>query len=68
MREGSEIENSTETKQSEAWRGEFGTEYSERNLLDPPALDASYQRKYGGDPIRPQPPVFGGYPKNRIDP
>jgi pseudaminic acid biosynthesis-associated methylase len=47
MRDVSEAENVTDTKQSEAWRGEFGTEYSERNLLDPPALDASYHRKYG---------------------
>jgi pseudaminic acid biosynthesis-associated methylase len=47
MRDGSEAQDIADTKQSEAWRGEFGTEYGERNLLDPPALDTSYQRKYG---------------------
>ncbi len=36
-----------ETKQSEMWRGEFGSQYSERNLLDPPELDKMYQAKYG---------------------
>jgi pseudaminic acid biosynthesis-associated methylase len=46
MQDCSEAQNSADTKQSEAWRGEFGTEYSERNLLDPAARDASYQRKH----------------------
>ena len=36
-----------ETKESETWRGEFGSQYSERNLLDPLKLDEMYQGKYG---------------------
>jgi pseudaminic acid biosynthesis-associated methylase len=38
---------SLETKEGEAWRGEFGSQYTERNLLNPPELDHSYQSKYG---------------------
>jgi pseudaminic acid biosynthesis-associated methylase len=47
MREPSETRNFPETKQSETWRGEFGSQYSERNLLSPPDLDHLYQRSYG---------------------
>jgi pseudaminic acid biosynthesis-associated methylase len=36
-----------ETKQEQEWRGTFGKEYSERNLLSPAALDALYAQKYG---------------------
>jgi pseudaminic acid biosynthesis-associated methylase len=36
-----------ESRESEAWRGEFGSQYSERNLLDPAELDKTYQGKYG---------------------
>jgi hypothetical protein len=35
------------TKQSEAWGGEFGSQYSERNLFDAPEFDKTYQAKYG---------------------
>ena len=42
-----ETRNLPETKQSEMWRGEFGSQYSERNLLNPPDLDQVYQRNYG---------------------
>ncbi len=42
-----ETRNLPETKQSEMWRGEFGSQYSERNLLSPPDLDQVYQRNYG---------------------
>jgi pseudaminic acid biosynthesis-associated methylase len=47
MPDGSESGNLPETKQGEVWRGEFGSQYSERNLLDPPELDKLYQSKYG---------------------
>ncbi|MGB8013855.1 MAG: pseudaminic acid biosynthesis-associated methylase [Terriglobales bacterium] len=47
MRDGSDPGIVPETKQSETWRGDFGKEYSERNLLDPPDLDEVYQRNYG---------------------
>jgi pseudaminic acid biosynthesis-associated methylase len=47
MLDGSEIGNVPETKEGEAWRGEFGSQCSERNLLDPPELDNLYQGKYG---------------------
>ncbi len=47
MRDGSGPGNLPETKQSEKWRGEFGKEYSERNLLGPEDLDKIYQRNYG---------------------
>lgn len=36
-----------ETTQEQEWRGTFGKEYSERNLLTPAALDALYEQKYG---------------------
>ena len=36
-----------ETRQEQEWRGTFGKEYSERNLLTPAALDALYEQKYG---------------------
>jgi pseudaminic acid biosynthesis-associated methylase len=39
--------DSPATKQSEAWGGEFGSQYSERNLFDAPELDKIYQAKYG---------------------
>jgi pseudaminic acid biosynthesis-associated methylase len=39
--------DSSETREGEQWSGEFGRQYSERNLLDPPDLDQMYRRKYG---------------------
>lgn len=47
MLDGSEAKNPPETKQSQTWRGEFGSQYSERNLFNPPELDNLYQRCYG---------------------
>ena len=47
MPDSSETRNLHETKQSEKWRGEFGSQYSERNLLNAPDLDKVYQRNYG---------------------
>ncbi|MGA7648843.1 MAG: methyltransferase domain-containing protein, partial [Terriglobales bacterium] len=47
MRESSETKNLPATKQTETWRGEFGSQYSERNLYNPPDLDNLYQRNYG---------------------
>ena len=47
MRELSETTNFPETKQIETWRGEFGGQYSERNLYSPADLDNLYQRSYG---------------------
>jgi pseudaminic acid biosynthesis-associated methylase len=47
MLDGSKIVNAPETNEGNAWRGEFGSRYSERNLLDPAQLDALYQGKYG---------------------
>src|ERR1700730_2197942 len=47
MREPSEVKNSPETKQSENWRGEFGSQYSARNEFSTPELDNLYQRNYG---------------------
>jgi len=47
MADPSETRNLPETKQSEKWRGEFGREYSERNLLAPSDLDEIYRRNYG---------------------
>ena len=47
MREPSETTNFPETKQIEMWRGEFGSQYSERNLYSPADLDNLYQRYYG---------------------
>lgn len=47
MPDRSETRNLAETKQSETWRGEFGRQYSERNLLNPPELDKMYQGNYG---------------------
>lgn len=43
------IENSsaTETEQMQTWRGEFGQQYTDRNLLAPPDLDALYIRDFG---------------------
>ena len=46
MRDSSKAQDLANTKQSDAWRSEFGTEYSERKLLDQSALDASYRSKY----------------------
>jgi pseudaminic acid biosynthesis-associated methylase len=37
----------SETMQEQEWRGTFGKEYSEHNLLTPAALDALYEQKYG---------------------
>ncbi len=37
----------SETKEGAMWRGEFGDQYSERNLLSLDELDRMYQGKYG---------------------
>ena len=47
MLDRSEARNLPETKESKTWRGEFGSQYSERNLLDATELDRMYQGKYG---------------------
>jgi hypothetical protein len=47
MLDGSGSRDLPATKQSKAWAGEFGSQYSERNLLNPPDLDQTYQDKYG---------------------
>jgi len=47
MLDRSETRTFPETKESETWRGEFGSQYSERNLLNPLELDKTYQGKYG---------------------
>jgi pseudaminic acid biosynthesis-associated methylase len=47
MREPSETTKFPETKQIETWRGEFGSQYSERNLYSPADLDNLYQLYYG---------------------
>jgi pseudaminic acid biosynthesis-associated methylase len=47
MREPSETTNFPETKQIETWRGDFGSQYSDRNLYSPADLDNLYQRYYG---------------------
>src|SRR5271156_1485888 len=51
MLDGPETETLPETlpatKEGDAWRGRFGAEYSERNLLSLPELDQAYQGKYG---------------------
>ncbi len=36
-----------ETPQMQVWRGAFGTEYTDRNILRPDELDALYQRRLG---------------------
>jgi pseudaminic acid biosynthesis-associated methylase len=36
-----------ETAQTAVWKGEFGREYTDRNTLDPEALDALWYRNYG---------------------
>jgi pseudaminic acid biosynthesis-associated methylase len=35
------------TSQISEWKGEFGREYTDRNTLDPEALDALYKANYG---------------------
>jgi pseudaminic acid biosynthesis-associated methylase len=35
------------TRQISEWKGEFGREYTDRNTLDPNALDALYEANYG---------------------
>jgi pseudaminic acid biosynthesis-associated methylase len=47
MLDGSRSGNSPASKQSEAWGGEFGSQYSERNLFDAPEFDKAYHDKYG---------------------
>ncbi len=47
MIEHAEVRNRSITKQGEAWSGEFGSQYSERNTLAPQQLDESYRYKYG---------------------
>jgi pseudaminic acid biosynthesis-associated methylase len=41
------VTESSETPQTEAWKGEFGREYTDRNTLDVEALDALYRKNYG---------------------
>ena len=36
-----------ETKQSREWAGDFGRQYTDRNTLDPAAVDALWQNQYG---------------------
>lgn len=36
-----------ETKQIREWKGDFGREYTDRNTLDPAALDRLWQDNYG---------------------
>ena len=36
-----------ETPQMQVWRGAFGTEHTDRNILRPDELDALYQRRLG---------------------
>ena len=38
---------SSETPQTEIWKGEFGREYTDRNTFDVAALDSLYQKNYG---------------------
>jgi pseudaminic acid biosynthesis-associated methylase len=38
---------SSETPQTEVWKGEFGREYTDRNTFDVDALDALYLKNYG---------------------
>jgi len=38
---------SSETPQTEVWKGEFGREYTDRNTFDVDALDALYRKNYG---------------------
>jgi pseudaminic acid biosynthesis-associated methylase len=45
-----ETRNPPSTKEGAAWSGEFGSQYSDRNLLSPRELDDSYRRKYGIPP------------------
>jgi hypothetical protein len=47
MLDGSRSGNSPASKQSEAWGGEFGSQYSERNRFDAPEFDKAYHDKYG---------------------
>src|ERR1700733_1548935 len=35
------------TAQIEHWQSDFGREYTDRNSLTPPALDALYRKNYG---------------------
>lgn len=42
-----QIKNFADTKQTEKWRGEFGTQYSSRNEFSTPELDNLYDRNYG---------------------
>ena len=39
--------NTTETAQTEIWKGEFGRDYTDRNTFDPAALDDLYRKNYG---------------------
>ena len=39
--------NEGETAQGAVWKGEFGREYTDRNTLEPGALDALYGSNYG---------------------
>lgn len=39
--------HSPETAQAAVWKSDFGREYSDRNTLDPDALDQLYRRNYG---------------------
>ena len=38
---------SPETAQTEAWKGDFGREYTDRNTLDVDVLDSLYRKYYG---------------------
>jgi pseudaminic acid biosynthesis-associated methylase len=47
MIDQAETRKSISTKEGEAWSGEFGSQYSDRNLFEPRELDESYRCKYG---------------------
>jgi pseudaminic acid biosynthesis-associated methylase len=47
MSRQSDTTNLPVTKEGEQWGGEFGREYSERNLFTPPEIDQTYESKYG---------------------
>jgi len=41
------VNSAQETRQIREWKGDFGREYTDRNTLDPAALDLLWQSNYG---------------------
>jgi len=41
------IRSATETQQERIWKGDFGSEYTERNTVDTASLDQLWRRNYG---------------------